>query len=374
MSNTMIYNGNGRELIDDSSRPQQPLSVAESARTLAEIQGALTVAASRPRNVTDAIDRIINTCQRPRMAEKATYQYSKGGQAIAGPSIRLMEAIAGCWGNITFGFRELAQSQGESTVEAFAWDLETNTKRTVTFVVPHRMKARDTYKQIIDPREVYEHVANQAQRRVRACLENVIPRDIVEDAVDECDRTLKATVEVTPESIKKMALHFHKEYGVTKAQIEQRLQRRLESITPANMIAMRRIVNSINEGMSEPSDWFKPVESGDASEIERLRKEKHANRGAGKSTGNEPAEAKKTKTAGKEKPESTEKANATPAVPPEKPELNETAQSFYDEINKTGNVGMLQEFADTIAESKDINDKQRQWLFSEINWRIEELE
>lgn len=371
MSNAMIANGNNRELTGDVTRPQQALATTESARTLAEIQGALTVAAARPRNVNDAIDRIMTACQRARLAENATYQYSKGGQSITGPSIRLMEAIAGAWGNITFGFRELSQSHGESTVEAFAWDLETNTKRTVTFVVPHRMKTGNSYKQLIDPREIYEYVANQSQRRVRSCLENVIPRDIVEDAVDECGRTLSAKVEVTPDTIKKMVLHFHKEYGVSKAQIEQRLQRRIESMTPANMIAMRRIVTSLKDGVAEPSDFFKPVEDEPKSETP-----KQASKGtaAAKEKLKQKASSAKTVKETEASQETEPDDSGDDGAPPEKPELNEAAQSFYDEINKTGNVGLLQEFSDTVAESKDINDEQRKWLFSEINWRIEELE
>ena len=41
--------------------------------------------------------------------------------------------LAQNWGNIQYGIRELSSENGESTVEAFAWDVETNTRQTKVF-------------------------------------------------------------------------------------------------------------------------------------------------------------------------------------------------------------------------------------------------
>ena len=263
MSNGLIerFSGNG-ELVT----PSQALATTEASRTQAEVQAQLMVAQARPRDQVQAVDRIMTSCQRQRLAEGASYQYSKGGSKITGPSVRLLECIAQNWGNIQFGFRELSQGGGESTVEAFAWDMETNAKRSLTFVVPHRMKSGRGFKQLTDPREIYEYVANQAQRRVRSCLEAVIPRDIVEDAVDECERTLVEKANVTPESIKKMVAAFENEFGVTRGQIEARIQRKLDAVAPAQFVGLRRIFNSLKEGMSEAKDWFKPEDAGGTQE------------------------------------------------------------------------------------------------------------
>jgi hypothetical protein len=38
--------------------------------------------------------------------------------------------------------------------------------------------------------------------------------------------------------------------------LEQRIQRKLESIMPAQIIGLRKIYNSIKDGMSKPADWF----------------------------------------------------------------------------------------------------------------------
>lgn len=65
------------------------------------------------------------------------YEYPRGGTKVTGPSIRLAEAMAQNWGNLDYGLIELEQKAGESQVMAYAWDLETNTRQTIVFSVPH---------------------------------------------------------------------------------------------------------------------------------------------------------------------------------------------------------------------------------------------
>lgn len=258
-------------------RPQTTIGAqAEMQRVQAEIQSRLMVAKSCPRDEVAAIDRIKTACQRPGLAEKAEYAYSRGGTEITGPTIDLLTVIANSWGNVDYGFRELSQANRESQVEAFAWDLETNSKRTVVFTVPHKRYTRQGSTDLNDPRDIYEIVANNAQRRVRACLEAIIPPDVVEDAVEECRGTLKAHADVSPDAIKKLVAAFGA-MGVTGEQIETRLGRRLESMQPAQLIGLRRIYKSLQDGMSKPADWFdkkpgeQPATSLDAAK-EALKK------------------------------------------------------------------------------------------------------
>lgn len=241
-------------------RPQITGIAAEQQRATAEIQAALTVAKHSRRDEVDAVDRIKTACQRVRLAEGAEYVYDRGGTEITGPTIDLLTVIANCWGNIQFGFRELTQGHGESTVEAFAWDLETNSKSVKVFTVPHKRVTRKGTTNLTDPRDIYELVANQAQRRVRACLEAIIPPDVVEDAVAQCRATLKETAKVTPESIGQMVEAFGK-LGVSKDQLQVRLGRRLDAMQPAQLVNLRRIYKSITDGMSKPADWFEVAET-----------------------------------------------------------------------------------------------------------------
>lgn len=239
----------------------------ESSRAVAEVQAALFIARTNPRDQKRAMDRILNACCRPSLAESAIYAYARGGNSITGPSIRLAEAVAQQWGNMQFGIRELSNSGGKSEVQAFAWDVETNTRREITFTVPHiRHTKKGSYK-LEDPRDIYELVANQGARRLRACILAVVPGDVVEAAVNQCQLTLQSHTDVTAEGIKKLIEAFEP-MGVTKTQIEKFCQCRAEAIKPAQIVRLRSIYTSLRDGMSSPSDWFEPDETQAPAAIE----------------------------------------------------------------------------------------------------------
>lgn len=239
----------------------------ESSRAVAEVQAALFIARTNPRDQKRAMDRILNACCRPSLAESAIYAYARGGSSITGPSIRLAEAVAQQWGNMQFGIRELSNQGGKSEVQAFAWDVETNTRREITFTVPHiRHTKKGSYK-LEDPRDIYELVANQGARRLRACILAVVPGDVVEAAVNQCQLTLQSHTDVTAEGIKKLIEAFEP-LNVTKAQIEKFCQCRAEAIKPAQIVRLRSIYTSLRDGMSSPSDWFEPDETQAPAAIE----------------------------------------------------------------------------------------------------------
>ncbi len=237
-------------------------------REMAEVQAAVFMARQFPRDERAAIDKIMTACQRPGLAQTAIYTYAKGGQEVAGASIRMAETIARLWGNIQYGVRELEQRSGESTCEAFAWDVETNTRVTKSFKVSHLRHTRRGDYMITDPREIYEAVANNGARRVRACILGIIPGDVIEAALAECEKTIRADANVTPESIAKLVSAFA-DLGVSKTQIEGRIQRRIDAVTPAQVVNLRKIYTAIKDGMSNATDWFEPVAAKDEAKAEK---------------------------------------------------------------------------------------------------------
>ncbi len=254
------------------------MASSANAKAIATVQAALVVAQAHPRMTTKAVDRILNDCMRLTLAETATYQYARGGTNITGPSIRLAECMGRNWGNIDYGFKELENTGNESVIEAFAWDLETNTKRTVVFSVPHaRFTKRNGLTKLTDPRDIYELIANQAARRVRACILAIIPGDVAEMAVKQCQHTLSASIDINDKNIKKMLDKFS-DYGVKTEQIEERIQRKISAISPAQFLNLRNIFNSLRDGMSSPKDWFDGAEQSnkkpEKSLLEQPKKEK----------------------------------------------------------------------------------------------------
>jgi hypothetical protein len=231
-------------------------AVIESSRAIAEAQGMLLIAKRFPRSEAHAYDRIMQACKRRSLAERATYSYPRGGKAVSGPTIRLAEVLAREWGNMEYGIRELSQRDGESEMEAFAWDTQKNLKVSRRFVVKHERLVDKRLTKLDDPRDIYERVANDGARRLRACILEVIPGDLVDDALAECRRTLRGdNSEPISEKTKKLVRAFGK-FGVQASHLEQWLGKPLEQILDDEYLELGDIFNSLRDGESTASQWF----------------------------------------------------------------------------------------------------------------------
>lgn len=228
-------------------------------REAQDIQVAMLVARNFPRDVIRAGDKIINAFSRPTLCEEAMYAYSKGGQNVSGLSIRAAEVLAQNWGNIRTGVQELNRSNGQSEFRAYAQDLETGFMDEKFFFVRHWIDTKRGGRAAADEREIYEIGANMGSRRKRACILAVIPKDVQDLAEHQIELTLRNKAEITPESIKNL-LDAFAHFGVSKEMIEKRIQRRIDAMLPAQLVQMRRIYNSLKDGMSEPNEWFEMVE------------------------------------------------------------------------------------------------------------------
>lgn len=235
--------------------PETAGAAAIVQRELGEVQAAVIMAKRYPRDPKAAYERIVTACGRLTLAQEALYQYARGGTDIEGPSIRLVEELARQWGNIACGVIEVDRRAGYSEALAFAWDLESNFRDEKRFQVKHWRDTKGGGYPIRDERDIYETLANQGARRKRACLLAVIPGDVADAAVEQCKQTLATSVAVTPERIASLVKMFG-EYGVSKEALEKRLQRRVDTMSPAHMVQLSKIYNSLRDGMSVASDWF----------------------------------------------------------------------------------------------------------------------
>ncbi|ULH19062.1 hypothetical protein [Bacillus velezensis] len=254
---------NGLSQVDYSDympAPQQATGVTTEAmvsRQAQEVQAAMVIAKKFPRDVYAAFDRIKKACERRLLAENAVYEYPRGGTKVSGPSIQLAEALAQNWGNIDYGIMELEQKAGESSVMAYAWDLETNTRQTKIFTVKHERKARGAITKLDDPRDIYEMVANQGARRVRACILGVIPGDIVDAAVDMCQKTLiSGHKEPLEDRLRSAFSLFKKEFGITKEMIQEYIGSNVDAFTEQDFLKIGRIYTALRDGMAKKEDYF----------------------------------------------------------------------------------------------------------------------
>lgn len=234
----------------------------EASRAVAEAQGKLVIAKRFPRDEVAAYAKAMQACQRPTMAAKAFYAYPRAGQTIKGPTIRFAEELARCWGNIDYGIKELSQDDGKSELQAYAWDLETNTQSVQNFTNPHQREVKGKMQSLTSQRDIYENNANMATRRMRARILAILPAWFVEDCIAECEKTLAGQNDAPLiDRVKKMVVQFAK-FGVSQDMIERRLKRKVESMTTDDFTEYIGIFNAIKGGESKVAEWFEaPAEA-----------------------------------------------------------------------------------------------------------------
>ena len=297
----------------------QGAMVATQAKAVQEIQAAILVSRQFPRDENYSLQKVMKQCETVRFAEKAMYGYSKGGTLIEGASIRLAESVARNWGNLSFGWEILQETGDGAHVRAFCWDMESNVSNDIKFYVPYERKAHGSIKKIFDARERYEHVANMATRRLRACIMRVVPMYVFEEAIDFCKRTL----EKGGINVDKLLTAFAK-FGVTKKMIETRIGHSSGSISNGEAVQLRTVYQSIKDGFKDVGYYFN-VESPQPESLVSFKQPKTPagetiNTETGEVTADPPKKAPaKAKAKAKVKPTAPSE-DIDPALRPMRPE------------------------------------------------------
>lgn len=263
-SNTAIQLPSDRTVAQQAAFIGQATAV-EQARAVAEVQAAVIVAQNVPRDVVRARGEMRDACSHMALAQRAFYRVPNRGE---GPSVHLARELARIWGNIQYGVHELRRDDaaGESEVQAFAWDVQTNTRSTRTFVVPHARMASGKRTPLVDLGDIYRSNQNVGARAVRECIFTVLPTDFADEAQDACRRTLEhGEGEPLEDRVAKMVKAFD-EIGVKVAQLESKLDRRRGQWTAGDVASMLIAFKSIKAGESTVDDEF-PVAAVTAAEV-----------------------------------------------------------------------------------------------------------
>ncbi len=253
--------------MQSSPKPQAGFLSVNSSREMEEVKAAIFLARQFPRDLVEVERKLMAACSRFSLAEQAMYAYPRGKEIVTGPSIRLAEAILQVYGNASSGIRELRQEEGESIIQAYAWDCESNVRSEKIFSVPHKRATKQGTKALTDPRDIYEMVANMGSRRLRACILALIPGDLVDMCVERCEQTLaKGTGDPIAVRVGKMLAAFG-EMGVTKEKLEARLKHKLEATTETELVQLAKMYKSIRDGMAKPADFFETAEAPKADDL-----------------------------------------------------------------------------------------------------------
>lgn len=247
----------------------------EVARAVAETRGKIQVAKSFPRDVNAAHRELMDACKLKSLADKAFYSVPRGGGKVTGPSVRLAEEIARCWGNIDYGHRELSRTEGKSEVEVYAWDMQTNTFSRRQLTVLHVMDTKDGPRKLRDQKDVDDKISNVASKQLRGRILAVLPKWLVNDAEEACRKTLAGGSDEPIAARVRRMLEAFSGYGVTQAMVEERLEHPLANATTDDLVDLVGVFNALREG-AKVADYFnleagRPVvESGAAAVVASL--------------------------------------------------------------------------------------------------------
>lgn len=252
MSNTMLSSSFESST---SSTAMTSAAIAQESKAISEVQAAFVIAKKFPRDENHAYTQIIRSCERISLAEQAIYSYPRGGTLVTGPSIRLAEVLAQKWGNCRVGIEIISQDKDKTEARAYAIDLENNYMVDSGFTVKHQRTTKKGVTKLSDEREIRELVGNIGSRHLRGCIMRVVPGDVVEAAVERCNKTMESTDVPIADQVRKLVIAFS-DMGVSVENIEKRLGHNLAAIIPAEIATLRGIYKSIKDGMADRSQFF----------------------------------------------------------------------------------------------------------------------
>jgi len=233
-------------------------TAVEQSRAVAEVQAAIVVAQQVPRDINAAIAEMRQSCQQLFLAERAFFRYSRGSGNITGASVHLARELARCWGNIQYGLVEMRRDDeyAQSEMQAFAWDVEKNSRNSSTFIVPHKRDQKGGPKQLTDMRDIYENNANNGARRVREAIFAILPPWFVEEAKQICTKTLAdGGGKPLPQRIAD-AIRAFEGIGVVQDRIETKLGRQSGKWTEHDVAQLLVAFQSIQRGEVTADEEF----------------------------------------------------------------------------------------------------------------------
>lgn len=184
----VAYEGRGGEIVETESSVELQAPNASYAVVKATIDSQIATARAFPRHIKRAINDVKTTATLTlEVAKSCVYALPRGGKSIEGPSARLAEVIASCWGNISVQGRVVEETDKYIVVTGECIDLERNNRRCVEV----RRNITDKFGRKYSP-DMIAMTANAAiSIATRNAIFQVIPRALWEDAYQEVRKVIK---------------------------------------------------------------------------------------------------------------------------------------------------------------------------------------
>jgi len=244
-----------------SIKKEETYELSESsmvATATAEVQAGVIIAKRFPRSEDGAFEKLMKSCDRSSFADDAAYTFPRGTVKVTGPSINLAREAARVWGNIEYGVLIIHDDDDMRKIKAWAWDKESNS----------RSFAEDTFKKLVfrkkdggvwvkpDERDLRELTNRRGAILKRNCLLELLPKDLIEDALAKCKETLKSNAAKDPGAARKAIILAFSQFNITPEMLEKKLGHKIALCTPDEIAELRQIHQSIEDGNSKWSEYI----------------------------------------------------------------------------------------------------------------------
>lgn len=241
----------------DPGQLMGPESVIQQiSRSESEVQAAL--AHRFPRDIQRATGNAMALATlNEEMAAACFYAMPRGGTTIEGPSVRLAEILAQCWGNLRASSYIIEVGETTVTARGVCWDLENNLFTTQDRSRRITKKNGDRYND--DMIGVTSNAACSVA--YREAVFRCIGKAVVDPIWQECRRVAIGESRSVASSWSACTGHFSK-MGVQESQLLERLgYDTVSQVTRNDIGTLRGLFTAIKDGEASLDGTFKPVTS-----------------------------------------------------------------------------------------------------------------
>jgi hypothetical protein len=241
------------EVVEVSSKALEAIE-----RSTVDIQVSTAKRYPRPKN-NKIIQQMImaDALVNEETARECYYAVPRAGGVINGASARLSEIISNRFGNIHTACRIIEHDLVRRTVtaQAYAWDLETNNRKTAEWSEPITIKSSDAVKIT---------KLSALSKAERNAVLKVVPRVIWQPVLDACINAAIGDAASLGTRLQKAVKAFSA-YGIVPEQILAVFQvDSLDKLTGNDLGTLLGMHTAIKEGTATIDELFKPIAKKEA--------------------------------------------------------------------------------------------------------------
>lgn len=269
-----------------------PIDPAITLITKAEIDTQIATAKAFPRSLAKFMKDVMSMATiNADVAESCIYALPRAGKTVEGPSVRLAEMVAACYGNLQTGARVVYNDGKHVTAQGIVYDLERNIRHTEEVkrsILQHEWKNGARTGKMITMNDDMQTVTGRAACAIayRNAIFKVVPAALINDIIEKVREIAKGTAETLVVRRDK-AMAYFKELGVKDAQVFDALEvKGLEDIDLDKLVTLRGMATALKNGEAtidglfpQPDAKAKAETAAKATE-DKLNKKKNTGNGA----------------------------------------------------------------------------------------------